>query len=284
MKTYNKLLETFEHNLKSIEKQYHDLLQLATKAIELCETTLETLKEQVKKNDFKSKSNEIHFFKTIKPQVFGTLIFYVKLYDIEFKAPKGRIKQRLMYFNHYMDDIQRYYNSHVEFYRYQQNELTHLDEQYFLRDNKGKSFHSYISNYITEKYFSTSHDSTLAKLLAYNKLELYFIFKINQLENNHMETTVNPFNKQSKLQWTGKYYELVELAYSLNASGRVNNGNADIKEIMLALQEIFNTEGGDCYNAFSDIRGRKTNITKFIDKLKESLLRYMKDLDDLKRK
>ncbi len=284
LETYTKLLEVFKHDLKGIEKENNNLILMATGAITLCEKALETLKELVRQRDFKSQLEEIHFFKNVKPHIFGTLIYYLKLYDIEYKSPKGRKKQRLKYFNDQMDKIQNYYNTQVDFCHYNLNMQTHLDEQYFLRDNKGKCFHIDICDYVTEKYFSTSHDGILATLFAYNKLEHYFTYKINQIENNQMETTINPFKKQSKLQWTGTPTELVEMAYSLYASGRVNNGNVDIIEVVQGLEDLLNTKVDDPYGTFSEIRGRKYSFSIFLDSLKESLLKYIKDLDDLKGK
>ena len=73
----------------------------------------------------------------------------------------------------------------------------------------------------------------------------------------------------SKLFWTGSKTDLIEFIYALQCSGVVNSGTADIKELAVVFEQIFNIELGNYYHTFIEIRARKINSTKFIDKLKE---------------
>ena len=75
--------------------------------------------------------------------------------------------------------------------------------------------------------------------------------------------------------------DLVELIYALHSSGVINNGNVEIKTIATAFQEIFNIDPGNYYHGFIEMRTRKTNQTKFLDKLKDNLLKYIHTLDAL---
>ena len=95
-----------------------------------------------------------------------------------------------------------------------------------------------------------------------------------------METNINAFKKQSKLFWTGNKTDLIELIYALHSSGAVNSGTADIKEMASACEQMFNIDLGDYYRTFLEIRSRKMNQTKFIDKLKNSLENKMLDSDE----
>ena len=47
-----------------------------------------------------------------------------------------------------------------------------------------------------------------------------------------------------------------------------------------ACEQIFNIDLGDFYRTFLEIRSRKINQTKFIDKLKESLIHRMGQSDE----
>lgn len=47
---------------------------------------LRTLKAKVFKNSFANEQQEIDFFRNIKPQVLGKLIYYNKVFRIVFKA------------------------------------------------------------------------------------------------------------------------------------------------------------------------------------------------------
>ena len=105
--------------------------------------------------------------------------------------------------------------------------------------------------------------------------------EIDKLENtNGMETDIYAFQKQSKLFWTGSKTDLIELVYALHSSGIINSGTADIKEIASVCELIFNIDLGNYYHTIIEIRSRKSNVTKFIDKLKESLIKRFDESDE----
>lgn len=95
-----------------------------------------------------------------------------------------------------------------------------------------------------------------------------------------MEATINPFQKQSRLFWTANKTDLIELIYALQSSGAINSGTADIKEMATACELLFNIDLGDYYRTYLEIRSRKTNQTKFLDKMKDSLVTRMESADE----
>jgi len=113
-------------------------------------------------------------------------------------------------------------------------------------------------------------------LIVYLKTEIYVL----ENKTNNVESDYNAFKNQSKLFWTANKTDLIELIYALHSSGAVNSGTADIKEMASAREQLFNIELGDYYRTFLEIRSRKINQTKFIDKLKESLAHKMLESDD----
>lgn len=84
----------------------------------------------------------------------------------------------------------------------------------------------------------------------------------------------------SELHWTGSKTNLIELIYALQSSGMINSGAADIKEITLMLQRVFNIDLGNYYQTFVEIRSRKSNQTKFLDNLKESFVNRLEEFDE----
>ena len=103
-------------------------------------------------------------------------------------------------------------------------------------------------------------------------LIVYLKRKIDNLENkNNMELIASPYKKQSRLFWTANKTDLIELIYALHSSGAINSGTADIKEVASVCEQMFNIDLGDYYRTFLEIRSRKINQTKFIDKIKISL-------------
>lgn len=73
---------------------------------------------------------------------------------------------------------------------------------------------------------------------------------------------------------------LVELGYALDASKYLNRGNADIKEIMMALETVFNIDLGEYYRTYVSIRERKIDRTKYLNLITENLVRRMDEDDE----
>ena len=239
------------------------------------------MREIVIEEDFKTIESEIHFFKNSKPQIYSKLIYYVKLFNIESKRPRGTKKSQVKYLNNHIDRLQTFFNDNLEFYHYYRRGATAFDKQYFLRGQADIRLHSDAFHFFTDVQFSTSHDATVATILAYDMLIVYLKTKIDKLENsNSMETVFNPFQNQSRLFWTANKTDLIELIYALHSSGAVNSGTADIKEMASACEQIFNIDLGNYYHTFVEIRSRKSNTTKFIDKLKESLAQRIDESDE----
>lgn len=69
---------------------------------------------------------------------------------------------------------------------------------------------------------------------------------------------------------------LYELIYSLCSAAVLNDGNCEINELTELFEQIFNVRLDDIYRGFQDIKLR-SNPTKFLDKLKESLLRKINE-------
>jgi len=65
------------------------------------------------------------------------------------------------------------------------------------------------------------------------------------------------------------------LIYALCAQGILNNGNVDVKIIAKTFERTFNIDLGDFYHTFLELKARKINQTKFLDSLREALVRKM---------
>lgn len=280
MNGYEKLIRDLENQLEFLESETESVIEKAEEGIKIAKRALEQLRNAILKQKFKSNDKEIKFFKQIKPQVYSKLIYYVKLFNIESKRPRGINKSQIKYFNKQIDRLQNYFNDNLEFYHYYRRGATFLDEQYFLRGKADiRLFPDSLAFFADEK-FSTSHDTTVATILAYDMLIIYLKTEIDKLDNNGMETNFNAFEKQSKLFWTANKTDLIELIYALHSAGVINSGTADIKEVASVCEHMFNISLGDYYRTFLEIRSRKINQTKFIDKLKDSLTNKMLESDE----
>lgn len=274
-------LEEFNRLIDSLEFEEVDVIVKAEKGIKITNQALKEIRNHLSNYQFKTNRKEIYFFKDVKPKVYSKLIYYVKLFNIETKRPRSSKKSQIKYLNKHIDKLQIYFNDNLEFYHYYRRGATFLDEQYFLRGKADIRLHPETFHFFTDQQFSTSHDSTVATILAYDMLIVHLKKEIDKLDNNRMETT-NSLNQtySTKLFWTGHKTDLIELIYALQSSGAINSGTADIKEMALACEQVFNIDLGDVYRTFIEIRSRKINQTKFLDKLKESLVQKMHDSDE----
>lgn len=277
---YNDIISDLDKKLEALEIDNNDSLYKSEIGITYTETSIKRLQKLVIDNGFKTLKSEIHFFKHVKPLVFSKLIYYVKLINIESKRPRSRSKSQIRYLNNHIDKLQIYFNDNLEFYHYYRRGATFLDEQYFVRGKADLRLHPDSFHFFTDEQFSTCQDSTVATIMAYDMLIVYLQQEIAKLENNTENVMPKSMYKQSKLFWTGSKTDLIELIYALNSSGVVNSGTADIKELASICEQIFNIELGNYYHTFIEIRSRKCNNTKFLDKLKESLIKRIEVLNE----
>lgn len=71
------------------------------------------------------------------------------------------------------------------------------------------------------------------------------------------------------------------MGYAIYAAGVLNDGNADIKEIMTYIEASFKIDLGDYYRTYLAIRERKKDKTSFLTNLINKLLRKMDEDDKL---
>ena len=81
--------------------------------------------------------------------------------------------------------------------------------------------------------------------------------------------------EKSPLKWTASKTALTELIYALYAQGVFDKGNADIKAIAKVFEQMFDIDLGDFYHTFMELKARKINRTKFLDSLRDALIRKM---------
>lgn len=276
---YQNLLQGLEAELDSLEIEIDDVLIKAEQGIKLSRQVLKEIRDLVILKDFKSSKEEILFFKEIKPRIYSKIIYYVKLFNIESRRPRGTNKSQIKYLNDQIDRLQLFFSENLEFYHYYRRNATSLDEQYFIRGNT--DIRLYLDTYhcLTDRKFSTSHDCTVATIIAYDMLIVDLKSEINKLENCNGIETIQALENPSKFFWTANKVDLIELIYALQSIGAINHGTAGIKEIASICEQIFNIDLGNFYHTYVEIRARKSNNTKFIDSLKKSLLKRFEESD-----
>ena len=239
----------------------------------------EELREFTHQYTFQDANEEISFFKDIKPFILSKLIYFNDIYLLELRKPNGSKEVLKEYFKKKQAAITEFCNANLEFYQYYRAKATHLDRYYFLRGHENYQLCHNCGMFDKDPLFSTCCDHRVAKMLAYDMLEIYLQQRLQNVEREEVIEASRASLPDNPFKWTGTKVAAIELGYAIYAAGVLNNGNADIKEIMTYIEASFKIDLGDYYRAYLTIRERKRDKTSFLSNLIEKLLRKMKDDD-----
>lgn len=230
-----------------------------------------TMKEHVLTNGFISKHEEVEFFRTIKPQILGKLIYYNKLYRIEASCPFSEGKMYQKYYSGELQNLKQEYTEQIcnsDFFRYYRSGRTDFDHEYF---ELGKiNFNGGLNSYVFEvdPHFSTYYDYKVSRIIANELLYSYLLSKITTAD---AEAQVS----DKDFYWTDSKNALIELIYALCASESISGGKIGIRKMSIVFQVLFRIQLGDIHHAFHRMKERTGRRTSYLDHLKVSLEEYM---------
>lgn len=236
---------------------------------------LNEAKELVSEKGFLNKEEEINFFKNIKPQILGKLIFYNKVYRIETSCPTkgGEIYTR--YFQGEQKKLNKEFKEFFidsDFYRYVKSGRTDLDEKYYRLGQIDimEGLNSYV--FEIDQHFSTYYDYKVAHIQADDLLYNYIQQRLNPEDNNDVLLQIA---ETKDILWTQTKNALIELIYALHAVDAISHGKLGIRKISNVFQILFHISLNDLHNSFHRMKTRSGSRTLFIDQLKYSLEEYM---------
>ena len=236
---------------------------------------LSKMKEHVLEKGFQDANEEIEFFKNIKPQILGKLIYYNKVFRIESSCPVGSGKLYHKYFSNELDQLKQEYKEHIyntDFYRYYRLGRTDWDHNLF---QLGKiDLHNGVNSFVFEidTHFSTYYDYKAAKIISG---ELLYNYLLSRLEPDEPENIFLPEGNGRDFFWSDSKNALIELIYALHAAGSISNGKLGIRKISSVFQLLFRIQLGDVHHAFHRMKDRRESRTLFLDHLKASLDQHM---------
>lgn len=274
------LLSNLNEQLNFTDLEIDDPIQRSESALNIIVNSIEKLKDNFEKEKVKSIEFEIDFFKNIKPKFTSKLIYYNAIFRIETKKPHGGERILKKYLNNELDKLKRYFDNNLDFYKYHRTGSSYLDHKYYTRGKFDVKLALDSFYFEVDHTFSTSHDFKVAKIMAHDLIQVYLEDKLLMIDNKEPKekSQVNPKVKQT---WTGSKVALIELLYALHTEGVFNNGTSDLKDIAEYFENIFNIDLGQYHRAFLEIRVRKSDQTKFLNTLKEKLVKRMENTDDL---
>lgn len=274
----SKLNKNLNSQLQKIDLEEPDIIRKSHKSIHCVKDSLTQLKEFILQHNFCNEAEEIRFFKEIKPELFSQLIYYVKIFNIESRRPMGSYENQK---NHLLNELEKltfFFNSHLEFYQYYRMNSTILDDKYFVRGKEDIHLYQDSLMFYVDPEFSTSHDNVVAKILAYDRLEVYLKTELETLALKSANPNWGQLGNigNNPLKWTDNKTALVELIYALHAAGSINKGQIEIREIAAFFEQSFGIKLTDIYRTYLEIKIRSTP-TKYLDTLKSTFLRKMEE-------
>lgn len=276
-KKIDALLKRYVSKVNNIDQNNLTSFSNVELGIKISRKYLQELRITIRKNKFKTIEDEIIFFKRQKPFIYARLKFYAKVYNYLLEKPAGSNKVQRNFIDAQIKKLQDNYKKNLDFVKYYRENDTTLDHYYFVRGNDNLSLVSDTSHFYTDAEFSTSHDNSMAKIMAYDLLVNFYNQELVKLGASNKETKNNC--DKIKLEWTASKTDLIELIYALQATGAIRDGKVGIKEMATACEQLFNIDLGNYYKTYIEIKARKTERTNFINKLKKHLEKKMTDED-----
>ena len=260
---------------KRLSTETDSFIDEAYKMTVYLQDLLSTVRADIVDEGFSDKNEEILFFRQIKPNILGKLIYYNKVYRIETACPVDNGKLHDNYFAMQLRQLKQEYQEHIcnsEFYRYYRSGRHDRDERYFARGNI--NYHDGLNSYVFEidPRFSTYFDYKVAKIIANELIYNYLTTKLSPEQNPDVLLQ----NEETKdFFWTQTKNALIELIYALYACDAISNGKIGIRKISMVFQILFRISLNDIHNSFHRMKARAGSRTMFLDQLKYSLEEYM---------
>jgi len=234
------------------------------------------LKTVVETHSFQSKASEILFFKEIKPKFISEFIYYSKIIELESTMPKAGLENVRTVIEKELEALKQFALDNRDFIAYLRKEASYLDAQFFLRC----SYDLYITQSLLlhshDERFSTSHDGLVALVYANDKLELYLMNRLLNLDQSYRQALTK---EKSPLQWTGSKAALVELLYGLQQTKSLNYATIEFAKVVRAFETCFNIDLGNYHKTLAEIRERKTARVKFLDQMSGAVIKSFEEVE-----
>ena len=269
---YKEILSKVSQSEQESSSQVTTMIEQAGSMVTLLQDVLLQLKDKIRTSGFSDASEEIEFFRFVKPHIVGKLIFYNEIYRIETTCPVQGGKMYRKYFLGQLKIVKQNHASHLDmnFYRYYRSGRRDRDNEFFQRGQL--HFSSVVDSFYFEmdNQYSSYYDHLVAKIIAQDLLYAFLLSRIDP------DAGLNAANADfEELRWTGTKNALIELIYALYVSGAISNGKIGVRKVSAIFQGIFKIPLGDVHHAFHRMKDRAGHRTLFIDKLRDSLEQYM---------
>ncbi len=237
--------------------------------------TLTELQNRVISNPFVDDKAEVYFFKYVKPRFQSWHFYIIELHHVIEMTPISTDQMIKKYYVNEMKVINRFFKRYALYYQYYLADDNSRDTNFFLSRNL-KDLPPELKLTTKVDSFTSSLDFLFAKFKAYEMLRDCLVRKVKDLEKKKDLDFLEKELSKHRRCWSGNKIELVELAYALYHSKRINGGNAELGEIISWLESSLNIDLGQSYRMFIDISRRKiVSHTKFLEEMQLTLVGYI---------
>ncbi|MGG7035740.1 MAG: RteC domain-containing protein [Flavobacterium sp.] len=256
----------FEDEFDQLKSSIANPIIQAQQLVRFLEKKLRHLNKWLRRYKFETLEQEIYFFKFLKPSIVSKIIYYSCIIKTESNLPINK-KERVKY---YQKKIKRIHNFTVEnnqFYAYYRSNSSHYDNEYFIRKELSNIHQSDLSLLNSDPKTSTSHDYLMAQMIA---CDLQTEWLESLIKGNKKRP---PVDNASVFKWYASQYDLVEISQAIFHSGVVKGRNISQHDFTVRLGKFLGMEitAKQAADAFKNIRARKTDQTKFVDFLNQTL-------------
>ncbi|MFC2109322.1 RteC domain-containing protein [Bacteroidota bacterium] len=282
MKNILLIIDSYADRKKKVALNFSDNHEILKEKIKLTQSLLQELRLYVRSNSFKTKEDEIYFFKYIKPKICGDMKSYSCQVSFYIEKPNATICVQQAHIKAALKKLESKKKKNIVFYKYLKNSETLLDDKYFFRNNGQFNLFGSDSVLCSDPEFNTSHDMLAAEVVAYDLLTRFYMKELEVIKNENESCPDAKKNKKlnsSDLLWTSSKADLIELIYALKASGSINGGDSHIKQLTDVFGSMFNIDLGNYYKTYADIKNRNKDQTKFLMKLTSKLAERL-ELED----
>lgn len=264
---YDALYEKLTELLNVITGKEADPVKRLAAALREIQSVLSELRGKVLSRPFPSREVEAWFFKNIKPKFYALRIFQVELYYLDVHKPTGTRDMVLAFYRQELELVERFFKLNTFLYHYFKAGFSEMDGIYFIR---GAQIPTVLQPELpdTDPEFSTGLDYTFARFIAFEMLQLEILNRISGLDGTLLPVAPNKPVPLPTLKWTGSQVNLVELVYGLYYTGQLNNGNAEIVQIVNLVEQLFDFTLTDAHHTFGEIRERKiASPSRFLESM-----------------
>lgn len=283
VKDFEEMYVELENQLGLIAEREQRPLQKMVATLTAIRAVLQDLREKVLAAGFDGTAAEISFFKVTKPRFFSLQILETELYHLENCRKAVTLDELRSYYGDELKSIGRFFNQYAFQYEYYRMKADELDGLCFVR---GAALQSMLVTDLPDNdpEFTTAWDYLFAKFRALEMLRDHILHLLEGLNGQGADLGfIRPGRKAVPLKWTGDTIHAVELGYSIWVSDQVNGGDAELADVMHWLSTTLDVDLSRYTRLFVEIKARKIlSKTKFLDLMKDAVMRYMNQGDAYK--